>query len=206
MNASNVSSRTQQQSSPIRPEDFWAKFSAALRQNWNPQVEALWWDWTKRTEFMTDVLKKLAPAFGCHCDCEYWPRVDVSYFDHRSDQDWSEWSQEAAIELENDDFWENEVCKLMQINAGIKVLIAYVGSQKTLDDFFQRLPIIYQSRKYVTDPCNWLFVFGLFGKADWDFIAFKFDGQTTTPITGDVRTRPCCIHELPTPGPDCLPK
>ncbi len=138
---------------------------------------------------MTNALKSLAQDFGCHCECEYWPRVDVSYFDRCTKGDWDEWSWEAAIELENDDLWTDEVCKLMQINAGFKVLIAYVDKQEKLDEFWNRLPVIYQSRKYVTNPCNWLFIFGHFGKVDWDFIAFKFDGITTTEITGNVRIR-----------------
>ena len=178
------------------PEVFWAKFSAALREQWkNREVDTFWWDASKRTEFMTAVLKALAPAFGCHCECEYWPRVDVSYFDRCANGDWNEWSWEAAIELENDDSWTDEVCKLMQINAGFKVLIAYVDNQKKLDDFLARLPVIYQSRKYVTKPCNWLFIFGLFGKSDWDFIAFKFDGMTTVQITGNDPIRPADKHE-----------
>jgi len=181
MNAPNISAPTAQPNFPITSEAFWAKFSKALRQRWNPEVDAFWWDISKRTEFMTDVLRELAPGFGCRWDCEYWPRVDVSYFNGHTEE-WDEWSREAAIEIENDDLWKKEVCKLMEINAGLKVLIAYVDKQEKLDEFWDRLPVIYQSRKYVTTSCNWLFIFGRFGKDDWDFIAFKFDGMTTTEI------------------------
>ena len=178
------------------PEAFWAKFSTALRERWNPEVDASWFeDWPKRTEFMKDVLKKLAQDFGCHCDCEYGSRVDVSYFDRCTKGEWDEWSWEAAIEHENNDSWKDEVCKLMVVNAGLKVLIAYVDNQKkNLDEFLDRLPAIYQSRKYVTKPCNFLFLFGLFGKPDWDFTAIKFDGETITPITGKGRIRPFAPH------------
>jgi len=157
----------------------------------------LWWNWTKRTEFMKDVLLKLGKEkFGCHCAKEYWPKVDVSYFDRCASEDWNEWSWEAAIEHENADSWRDEVCKLMQINAGLKVLIAYVDIQKNLlDDFLDRLPAIYQSRKYVTNPCNWLFIFGRFGGPDWDVIAIKFDGKTTTRITGNGGIRLYGKHE-----------
>jgi hypothetical protein len=82
----------------------------------------------------------------------------------------------------------------MQINAGLKVLIAYVDNKKELDKFLVELPEIYNSRKYVTKPCNWLFIFGLFGEPDWDFIAIKFDGMTTTEITGNVRIRTAGTH------------
>jgi hypothetical protein len=199
MNTPNISAPTPQPNFPITPDVFWAKFSTALQRRWKTEEVDVWWfnDLNKRTEFMTDVLKKLAKdEFGCHCDCEYWPRVDVSYFDRCSKEDWTEWSREAAIELENDDSWTDEVCKLMQINAGFKVLIAYVDKDnpKKLKEFLDRLPVIYQSRKYVPKPCNWLFIFGLFGELDWDFIAYKFDGDKTTEITGNVRIRPLA-HE-----------
>jgi hypothetical protein len=195
MNAPNTSAPTPQPDFPIMPEAFWTKFSTALRQEWKPEVDGWWFTApSTRTEFMTEVLKRLAKDFGCHCHCEYWPRVDVNYFD-RCCEDWKEWSWEAAIELENGDSWTDEVCKLMVINAGLKVLIAYVDDQKKLDDFLDRLPTIHQSRKYVTTPCNWLLVFALFGEPDWDFIAFKFDGMTVTPITGNVRIRTAGTHE-----------
>lgn len=172
------------------PEAFWAKFATALHRRWSPEVDAWWFnDWPNRTELMTNVLKALAPAFDCHCDCEYWPKVDISYFNRPTKEDWNEWSREAAIEIENNDSWTQEVCKLMDINAGFKVLIAYVDNPKKLDEFLCRLPVIHRSRKYVTQPCNWLFIFGVFGKSDWDFIAIKFDGMITTPITGNFRIR-----------------
>jgi len=198
MNAPNISTPTGQQNFPIIPEAFWAEFSATLRQQWNPEVEAWWFDknnWPKRTELMTNVLVELARAFGCHYDFESWPKVDVSYYDHSAGHDWNKWSREAAIEIENADSWRDEVCKLMEINAGLKVLIAYVDNQTNLNEFLDRLPAVYQSRKYVTKPCNWLFIFGLFGKPDWDFIAIKFDGIMTTSITDNIRIRTAGTHE-----------
>jgi hypothetical protein len=191
MNAPNISAPKPQPNFPIMPEAFWAKFSTTLQQRWKPEVDGWWFgpnNRKPRTKFMTAVLTDLARDFGCHCECEY-RKVDVSYFDHIANGDWSEWSWEAAIELENADSWRDEASKLMEINAGLKVLIAYVDNKKH-EEFLDRLLAIYQSRKYVTKPCNWLFIFGLFGKPDWDFIAIKFDGVATTRITGNVRTRP----------------
>lgn len=192
MNLPNIPAPTANTNLPISPEAFWANFSTALGKRWNQEeVEAFWFkdkNNKKRTVLMTDVVEELAQAFDCVSDVEYWPRVDVSYFDQQG-AEWAEWSREAAIEIENKDSWRDEVCKLMEINAGLKVLIAYVDNQKNLDDFWKRLPKIYKSRKYVTQPSNWLFIFGFFGKTDWDFIAFKFDGETKTEITGNVRIR-----------------
>jgi len=136
---------------------------------------------------MTELLKGIGVAFGCHVDCEYWPRVDVSYFD-RCCGEWEEWSREAAIEHEAGADWTQELCKLIEINAGLKVLIAYPGNRNEINEVLERLPAIYQSRKYVTSPCKYLFIFGP-NEADLDdFIAFTFDGKTTTEITGDTKT------------------
>ena len=191
MNFQNTPVTTTNPKDPISPEAFWAEFSKALRQRWNlEEVDSFWFnDWPKRTVLMTDVVEKLAITFDCHCQCEY-RKYDVCYFDHSANGDWNEWSLEAAIEIENKDSWPDEVSKLMEINAGLKVLIAYVDNQKILDEFWERLPKIYLSRKYVTKPCNWLFIFGFFGKPDWDFIAYKFDGEKETKISDNVRIRP----------------
>ena len=52
------------------------------------------------------------------------------------------------------------VCKLIVINAGLKVLIAYPRDRKEIDEVLNRVPDIHQSRKYITSPCKYLFIFG----------------------------------------------
>jgi hypothetical protein len=179
---------------PITPETFWAKLSKSLRESWSPEVDAVWFtDKKKRTEFMKNAIERLDSEFSCHCDNEYWPRVDISFFD-RIGPEWSVWAREAVIEVENADSWRDEVCKLMEINAGIKVLVAYVEGTEPLASFWNDLPKIYKSRKYLTQPCNWLFVFGIYGGGNgWDFKAFKFDGEIQVEITGKDRTRPFVV-------------
>jgi hypothetical protein len=134
---------------------------------------------------MTKLLTDIAAAFDCHVDCEYWPRVDVSYFD-RCCGEWEEWSRGAAIEHEAGAEWTQELCKLIQIDAGLKILIAYPRDRNKIDEVLKRLPAIYQSRKYVTSPCRYLFIFGPNDDLV-DFIAFTFDGKTIAEITGDTK-------------------
>ena len=132
---------------------------------------------------MTELLKEIVVALGCHVDCEYWPRVDVSGFDHCCGE-WEEWSREVAIEHEAGPDWTQELCKLIEINAGLKVLIAY-PERKQLHEVLERLPAIYHSRKYVTRPCKYLLILGP-GAYD-DFVAYAFDGDKVTEITGGAR-------------------
>jgi hypothetical protein len=135
---------------------------------------------------MTQFLAGMAPAFGCHADREFWPRVDISYFDRCGGDEWAEWSREAAIEHEAQSDWTHEVCKLIEINAGLKVLIAYPADRNEIDAVLNKLPAIHQSRKYVSSPCKYLFIFGP-GEGLDDFVAFTFDGTAVADITGDTK-------------------
>ena len=134
---------------------------------------------------MTKLLKDIVKGLGCHVECEYWPRVDVSGF-NRCCGEWAKWSREVAIEHEGGKDWkQEELCKLFDFNAGLKVLIAY-PRRKELEKMLKQLPAIYRSRKYVTSPCKYLFIVGPGTDFD-DFTAFAFDGNTTAEITGGAR-------------------
>ena len=173
---------TPQQQFPITPEAFWREFSGALRTRW-PEIGKAFEQDTVWTASIIDLLKDVVKGFECHPYCEYWPRVDVSGFDHPCGE-WEEWSWEIAIEHEGSGDWREELCKPININAGLKVLIAYTG-EEIFKEVLERLPAIYRSRKYVTTPCNFLFIFGP-GDLE-DFVAFKFDGKAVVEITGGVR-------------------
>lgn len=113
-------------------------------------------------------------------------RIDVSYYDNGCDG-WSEWALEAAIEVENDDgIWTEEVSKLLMLNSGLKVLIAYENDPATPLAILEAFPAIYRSRKY-NNAANWLFIFGPRTlPATHDFSAYSFDGVKFTDITGGV--------------------
>lgn len=170
---------------PIKPEAFWAEFSIELHRRWSSDVTKGYFENKFWTPFMTKLLTKIAVAFNCHVDCEYWPRVDISYFD-RCCGEWEEWAREVVIEHEAGADWTQELCKLMEINAGLKVLIAYPRNRAEIDKVLNRLPIIYQSRKYVTSPCSYLFIFGPYYDLK-EFVAFTFDGKTIAEITDNTK-------------------
>lgn len=151
---------------------------------------------TKRyTSFIIDRLAELDLNKGYHVDKEYWPRVDVSFFNRETENNWMEWSREIAIEHENDaGTWDEELDKLFAINAGIKVLIAY--SDDTDEELFEYLTStepgsfqsIYKSRKYHTENDRYLFVFGpvIGSKKRKCFSAFSFAGKKVKQLKNTV--------------------
>lgn len=182
MNTKTEAPSAKQYNFPITPEIFWKGFTNALLHSWSSEVEAKYANNKEWTAFMTSVLEDVGATLGCHVDREYWPRVDISYFDKSAPEEWMEWSREAAIEIEAGADWTQELCKLIEINAGLKVLIAYPpGSEKEYKQVFERLPEIYRSRKYVTNQCRFVFVFG--DAMDFKgFSAFTFDGDVVEEI------------------------
>ena len=176
---------------PIAPEHFWAVFSQTLRSEWqdsSKRVSQYYNDAISWTPYVTALMQNLSERFSCVAKTEFWPRIDVCYFAAHS-EDWAEWALEAAIELENKLDWHNELCKLLMVNAGLKVLIAYDDSHQNIHDTLTRFTSIYQSRKYYTSPCSWLFIFGpRLVPAVRDFVAFTFDGTTIREITAKNAT------------------
>jgi len=176
---------------PIRPEVFWSVFSANLRAEWkNPRkkVSSLYNSKSEWTQYIIEFLDTLSTKFGCISDIEYWPRVDVGYFDRMGDN-WADWSWEAAIEHENGLHWHEEICKLLTINAGLKVLIAYSDSKEEHQGILKRFIQIHRSRKYYTIHCGWLFIIGPRQiPANKDFDAFKFDRNQIVEITDGIKT------------------
>ena len=90
------------------------------------------------TKLIIDMIERIGKEINCHVEKEYWPRVDINYFDRETPNNWEEWAREVAIEHENDaGTWTEELDKLFAINAGIKVLIAYSDKSdaELLQDF-----------------------------------------------------------------------
>jgi len=136
------------------------------------------------TSYIIPLLCDLSSTFSCFPDVEYGPRLDVAYFDRGQTPDWDEWAMEAAIEHENNVFWQEELCKLLLVNAGLKVLIAYSEYEKEYRERLNQFVDIHKSRKYNTSGCGWLFIIGpRLIPASHDFLAFKFDGEGIVDIT-----------------------
>lgn len=175
----------------LSPEIFWENFAtlfdeSSKKKNWKNAFA----NRPKATKLITRLLHDdVSARFGCHPGKEYWPKVDVSFFD-RETEDWDEWSYEVAVEHEYQaDAWTDELRKLMLVNCGLKVVIGYSKSmdsfQRIVDDFRR----IYLSRKYWTAQDQWLIINGpaRSSSESWYFTATKFDGQSLVDITGEHR-------------------
>jgi hypothetical protein len=178
----------------LNAENFWNEFSIEFNKEYykkelKNETYGEKGEWTK---WMTSFLIKMGKKNSFHTDCEYWPRVDVGYFSESSDN-WGKWSFEIAIEHENDPYpkWQDELCKLMVINAGLKVLISYRKEPyKELLKKLNGIKAIYKSRKYHQVNDQYLFIFGP-DQSIWedeDFLAFTFDGKEIKDITNGKAT------------------
>jgi len=172
----------------ITPEKFWLVFSTEL--NKAILEESKWFDYycnnKKWTKFIINFLTNLSPKFGFETTMrEHWPKIDLSYYDKAGDE-WDIWACEVAIEHENDPkTWHNELCKLMLLNSGLKVLIAYRNiTDKELEKELKDFTKIYKSRKYHQLNDNWILIWG--PTADfvdtYDFVAYKFDGKNISKL------------------------
>ncbi len=96
---------------------------------------------------------------------------------------------EVAIEHENKvGKWQEECHKLLLLNAGLKVLIAYWSDSDQLKRDLGDFKVFYRSRKYHQEKENWLMVFGPSTDqwSDHDYKAYRFDGNDLQEITGKV--------------------
>ena len=147
---------------PITPERFWQVFASELRKDFVAKRQAMrrrFKDFTPRTKYMTKLLDtRIKGHFSgtmqsknCY-EGEFWPRIDVAYFDKPNGL-WDPWALEVAIEHENDpavgtranEKWHEECCKLLLLNAGLKVLITYrwvsdAKLKRALGEFKKILP------------------------------------------------------------------
>lgn len=175
----------------ITPEQFWKILAENLKSKRSLLLKK-YGDKTKYTKSLTSIIEKLGYELGYGAiDREYWPRVDLAYFDKCTDDNWDQYAMEIAIELENDsESWWQEFNKLVAINAGLKVLITYKDGTpasilKDLKSKDQKSLInIYKSRKYYQSDDLYLLVFGPTGcdnaSKERDFFAVKFDGKSFT--------------------------
>jgi len=175
----------------LDPKIFWEEFSKYFHEEYykneslsNKIYENNTKKWTK---WMTKFLKNFGENNGFHTSCEYWPRIDIGYFSNDG-LNWGKWAYEIAIEHKNGIWptWQDEICKLMIINAGLKVLIAYRKKPYAeLKKALNEIKNIYKSRKYHQINDNYLFIFGPTPdiREKEDFLAFSFNGKDIIDIT-----------------------
>ena len=190
---------------PIDPIHFWNVFSESLHnkfyKNNDKQIRTfnIYQNNKPWTKFLTKFLLDLSEEFSCNSMKEYWPKVDVAYFNDTRDY-WDKWSFEVAIEIENDSktWWKSEFNKLMSLNCGLKVIVTYDSTDNAsllkwlngngANDDYSNIRKIYKSRKYHQKNDNWLIIFGPcadkknnYSSLD-DFRAFTFSGDKFTQL------------------------
>lgn len=171
---------------PITPEAFWNRFAENLKSAWQKQaVRKLYTDSASWTAFMTQLMKNMAYDFSCVETTEYWPKIDVGYFDNGG-EDWGEWAFEVAIELENSSkTWHQELSKLASINAGLKVLVTYDDNEDHIKETLEKFIAIKKSRKYEAPNTAWLVIIGPNHPPDkQDFVAYAIRKNKIRKITG----------------------
>lgn len=171
----------------MKLESLWEKIALAFEENIGA-LNDVYPNFKPYTKALTDILVKLGEQYYGHVDTEYWPRVDISYFDHCTNSDWDEWAREVAIEIENSCTWDEELNKLFCINAGIKVLITYHDgpADEMLNFLNGEFKRIYDSRKYHQANDQYLIIFGPTSTVDLlerrEFMAFSFDGKEAVQL------------------------
>jgi hypothetical protein len=171
-------------------DQFWERFSTSLHKHLrnNSNWEQLYSNSKTWTVFMFDFLYKFSDekynySTRGECSTEYL-RVDMGCFDKSNVIDTNnkkyngyEWDFDIAIEHENDETrWFEEFVKLIHVNCGLKVLIAYHSYDRDLSERIEALESIFNNRKYKNLNDQWLIILGptLKDKANRkDFIAFK---------------------------------
>lgn len=171
--------------------ELWEKISNKIEKN-KPQLINLYSNSTQYTKYFTELLIEIGNELKYTVDLEYWPRVDVSFFDKTTDSNWTEWAREVAIEIENDSRrWEEELDKLFAINAGKKVLITYCdwSDEKVFEYLNNDKPgsfkNIYKSRKYHQVEDDYLLIFGPEVNSTEErkiFSAFRFTNNTVSQL------------------------
>lgn len=180
----------------ITIDQLWQKISKILLEN-QETLKQIYFDGDNNafTDFIVSKFMILGEQFKFHVQTEYWPKVDINFFDRETEENWQEWAREVAIEHENNaGTWYEELDKLFAINAGIKVLMTYSDKDdvELLSDFNATEPgsvlSIYKSRKYHTADDKYLFIFGPVagGKKRHLFSAFFFDGQKVVQLPETV--------------------
>ena len=156
----------------LTPQNFWNLYSKKLNNASNSEI----FNWykcsevgnkTKYTNFIInniacDVIKNISPDAYWKVGKEYF-NIDVlgylSYYNEVIKKE--HWILKLAYEHENENSWDDELCKLCNIHASLKVIASYHEFEikdiiALLNERLNRL-----GRELVfRNICNWLFIFG----------------------------------------------
>ena len=167
------------------PETFWFSLKNNLIKNLKNDKDSFHENYTDNrrwTNFMTQIIKNDVATDLQYTAIaqEYWPRMDIAFFDTETNENWDKWALEIGIEIENNPkTWYQECHKLMMISCGLKVLIGYkYNSDKKFQKEIDKIETIYTSRKYNRLNDKWLLIFGPMDSSteiDRDYYVYKME-------------------------------
>ncbi|MBK7886856.1 MAG: hypothetical protein IPJ86_05975 [Bacteroidetes bacterium] len=178
------------------PEQFWQVFAKEISERLNcisnTKRMRLYDNDKKWTCFMKAAMKLIIDKlhYNKRDFCTEYLRIDYTICPGESPVSWD---LDIAIEHENKLYlWEDELTKLLHINCGLRVLIAYYDNKNDKDLQKIRTMIVdsIAKRKYYTDDQNWLLIFGpYFLNNDGDFVAYKLVRKEPLELTKHVILR-----------------
>lgn len=125
----------------LTPESYWNAFADELNSAASDPEVNLWRDynsdkaWTERVTQCAERVAERIEVPKLHSSREYF-RLDHAAYSRVNENEWCNWHLRIAFEHENGDGWTDELCKLTQLHADLKVLISYIhfGSDQASSD------------------------------------------------------------------------
>jgi hypothetical protein len=187
---------TRENQLPPSPEEFWRVFAEVIKMQLRAGENDAWkesYDNDRRwTFFIKNSIEGIIINLGyamADLSPEYL-RIDYTICPGESN---TRWDLDIAIEHENKLYlWEDELTKLLHINCGLRVLIAYYDNENDRDLQKIRTMIVdsIAKRRYYTDDQNWLLIFGpYYLNNDGDFVAYKLVRKEPLELTKQVILR-----------------
>lgn len=180
---------------PPTPEMFWEVFAKVMKLKLNAGENDAWKESydndRKWTFFIKNTIEGIIINLGyamADLSPEYL-RIDYTICPGEST---TQWDLDIAIEHENNpNSWEDELTKLLHINCGLRVLIAYYDNKKARDENVDILSTIkdkiicnLSNRKYYQPDQKWLLIFGPYDlRNEGDFIAYKLEKTKLIKLT-----------------------
>ncbi len=180
---------------PPSPEKFWGAFAEVIKVQLNVGENNAWkesydsdWRWTLFIEKTVNAIIVKLDYEQDDISPEYL-RIDYTICPGESP---IRWDLDIAIEHENNpNSWEDEFTKLLHINCGLRVLIAYYDNKKSSDENDDILSTIkdkiicnLSNRKYYQPDQKWLLIFGpYYLRNEGDFVAYKLEKKELIKLT-----------------------
>jgi hypothetical protein len=162
---------------PLTAESFWISLRDELRVSghWSCyRANKVW------TAVIVSAAARVCDRHSILTSREYF-RLDLAGYTSRSTVHY-DWDLRLAFEAENQDLWEDELCKLSHLIADLHVIVAYQLRKKRrckqmLDEMLER----QRTRLARHQTTEWAFIFGPRDLDDcWE--AWAYSGDSIVPL------------------------